>query len=308
MQSISLDQIENLRHSARSMVRELGLLKDAYFDIGVTLAERHLLVELASSLYPNVGDMAERLLLDKSTVSRLIAKTVKKGLVEYLIDDNDKRKRCLQLTKKGKHMLNAIEPLAQGQVRNALETLTPEDREMVHQGMRLFAKGLTTARIRKEYTIIPISARHNVALANLIISTLEEYDYNKPGFASDDTELHTLFKSYQTKGHAYFVITKDNKILGGAGIAPLQGGKTGTCELRKMYLTKEIRSLGLGTLLLQTCLNQAKQLGYDTCYLETAEKMLQAQQFYLRNGFVRLSKRKGATGHFGCEVFFEKKI
>ena len=63
-------------------MRELGLLNDAYFDIGVTLAERHLLIELNRSPPPTMGEIAERLLLDKSTVSRLISKAVKKGLCE----------------------------------------------------------------------------------------------------------------------------------------------------------------------------------------------------------------------------------
>ena len=39
-----------------------------YFEIGVTLAERHLLIELAGSPTSTMGEIAERLLLDKSTV------------------------------------------------------------------------------------------------------------------------------------------------------------------------------------------------------------------------------------------------
>ena len=95
-------QIEELRHSARTMVRELGLLGDAYFDIGVTLVNATFSSNCASTLYPDVGEIAKRLLLDKSTVSRLVAKAVKKGFVEYAIDERDKRRRFLLLTEKGK--------------------------------------------------------------------------------------------------------------------------------------------------------------------------------------------------------------
>ena len=104
MKRLSSEEINLLRHHARSVVRELGLLNDAYFDIGVTLAERHLLIELSSCLYPTVGDIAERLLLDKSTASRLIAKAVKKGYVKYSPDENDKRKRFLQFTEMGRRL------------------------------------------------------------------------------------------------------------------------------------------------------------------------------------------------------------
>ena len=48
MKDLSIEAINELRRNARSVVRELGLLNDAYFEIGVTLAERHLLIELTT--------------------------------------------------------------------------------------------------------------------------------------------------------------------------------------------------------------------------------------------------------------------
>lgn len=133
------------------MVRELGLLNDAYFDIGVTLAERHLLIELSSSeLLPTLGEIAERLLLDKSTASRLIAKAVKKKYVRCVLDKNDKRRRFIQLTEHGKNILNAFEPIAYNQTNEALLTLTKEEIETVYAGIALYAKGLKNSRLNKE--------------------------------------------------------------------------------------------------------------------------------------------------------------
>lgn len=149
MQDLSTEKIDELRQAARTVVRELGLLGDAYFEIGVTLAERHLLIEIARSRRPDMQDMVERLLLDKSTVSRLIAKTVKKGFVDCMVDRKDKRRRCLKLTQKGREALQRIEPLAQKQVKAALLTLDEEERESVYRGILLFAKSLIKARLCK---------------------------------------------------------------------------------------------------------------------------------------------------------------
>jgi DNA-binding MarR family transcriptional regulator len=140
-------EINLLRQNARSVVRELGLLNDAYFDIGVTLAERHLLIELTTCDSPTMGEIAERFLLDKSTVSRLIAKAVKKGYVTCSSDGKDKRKRFLKMTEKGKKTLNAFEPIAFTQTKTALQTLTPEEIELVYQGVALYAKGLKNSRL-----------------------------------------------------------------------------------------------------------------------------------------------------------------
>ena len=111
MNNLSNEDVNLLRYNARSVIRELGLLNDAYFDIGVTLAERHLLIELSSCLYPTVGDIAERLLLDKSTASRLIAKAVKRDMSNIppmkMIKEND----FLSLPRLEKRFSTPLSPL-----------------------------------------------------------------------------------------------------------------------------------------------------------------------------------------------------
>ena len=135
-------------------MRELGLLNDAYFEIGVTLAERHLLIELTSLERPTAGEIADRLLIDKSTASRLIAKAVKKGYVKCSSDESDKRKRFLQLTEIGKKTLNAFEPIAFNQTKEALLTLTAEEIEIVYQGVSLYARGLKNSRLGKHSSVM----------------------------------------------------------------------------------------------------------------------------------------------------------
>lgn len=151
MNELSKDEINLLRQNARSMIRELGLLNDAYYDIGVTLAERHLLIELGASSSPTIGEIAERLMIDKTTASRLISKAVKKGYIQCVSDQNDKRKRVLQLTKNGIKVLNAFEPIAFNQTREALLTLSAEEVEIVYRGIALYAQGLRTSRLKKKH-------------------------------------------------------------------------------------------------------------------------------------------------------------
>lgn len=85
MKPLSKENINLFRNKARCVIRELGLLNDAYFDIDVTLSERHLLIELNTNLYPTMKEISEKLLLDKSTVSRLISKAVKRDMSNVLL-------------------------------------------------------------------------------------------------------------------------------------------------------------------------------------------------------------------------------
>lgn len=237
---MNIDQINLLRQNARSVVRELGLLNDAYFDIGVTLAERHLLIELNACIYPTIGDIAERLLLDKSTASRLITKAVKKGYVKSTSDQNDKRKRYLQLTEKGKEVLNEFEPIAFAQTRDALFTLTSEEREIVYRGIELYAKGLRNSRMKDKAIISRISREDNPAIAHLLM------------------ESRDIYEVYGEKGWCYFVVTLGSKIVGGVGIAP--SVEVGCCEVRDVYLPQD--AAGLELALIDACIKEAQRLEY----------------------------------------------
>ena len=51
-------------------------------------------------------------------------------------------------------------------------------------------------------------------------------------------------------------------------------------------------------------LEDAKRLGYKKCYLETVERMWQANSLYQKMGFKKLEAQMGDTGHGACEVFY----
>ena len=92
--------------------------------------------------------------------------------------------------------------------------------------------------------------------------------------------------------------------MGGGGIAPLEGGKPEVCELKKMYFLPDLRGLGLGKKLLLQCLDAARQLNYQQCYLETVERMHTANLLYQKMGFKKLESAMGCTGHSGCDAWY----
>jgi putative acetyltransferase len=146
------------------------------------------------------------------------------------------------------------------------------------------------------------------ALANLIRTVMPEFGANGPGFAIHDKEVDDIYVAYNRPRCAYFVCEEDGKILGGGGVAPLEGGDFDTCELKKMYFFSEGRGKGLGQKVLSECLKAAKEIGYNYCYLETFNTMNGAMKLYEKNGFGRIPGQLGATGHFACDIFYKKKL
>lgn len=163
---------------------------------------------------------------------------------------------------------------------------------------------LSNAAIR----IRPLKAADNTVLATIIRSSLSEFGADKPGTVYYDPTTDALYELFQTPGSFYLVAEENNRLLGGAGIFPSAGLPTGVCELVKMYLRTEARGKGLGRLLIQECLQQAKTLGYTSAYLETMPELSTAVGIYEKLGFRYLPGPMGNTGHFGCDVWMIKEI
>ena len=151
----------------------------------------------------------------------------------------------------------------------------------------------------------PLEPRDDAAVAAIIRRVMPEFGASGPGFALHDPEVNGMSAAYAVPGRAYWVVVDGaGQVLGGAGIAPLDGDIPGYCELRKMYFLPEARGHGVGERLLRRALTFAREAGYRTCYLETLAGMTQAQKLYRRLGFQPLDKAMGATGHFGCDRWY----
>ncbi len=284
MGNLSSTEIDQLRHNARLVVRELGLLNDAYFEIGVTLAERHLLIELASCTRPNFGEIAERLLLDKSTVSRLIAKALKKGYIACSWDKKDRRKRFLELTELGKKTLDAFEPIAFSQTKNALLTLTPQEVDQVYQGVSLYAKGLKSSRLNEK---VEKKSNAQVKIENFqeVTRQLEQLGFVlKPFCKEDESALYGIFREVVDSGgqfpyecssseefyhkflnflpHVYVCRSKKNEVVGGFYIRPNFSGRAQHIANAAYMVRADYRGKGVGALLVKASLHLAKELGF----------------------------------------------
>lgn len=158
------------------------------------------------------------------------------------------------------------------------------------------------------YTIRKIEPKDNLKIASVIRNIFEELDAPKVGTAYADPHLNTLFEVYQAENEIYFIVEEDGIILGGCGIGNLMDAEFKICELQKMYLAKEVRGKGIAQELMQKCLEFAKQVGYDKCYIETLPFMKDAQKLYVKSGFTYIDGPMGSTGHNACDVFMIKDL
>ncbi|MBZ9627495.1 GNAT family N-acetyltransferase [Psychroflexus sp. CAK1W] len=159
-----------------------------------------------------------------------------------------------------------------------------------------------------EIKIRPIQQRDNKEVAKMIRHVLIEQGAPKVGTAYEDKATDQLFETYQKERSEYFVLLEGDRILGSAGISPLDNGDPKVCELQKMYLDPSARGRGMGNQMMQKCLSFAKAQGFEVCYIETLPGMKAAQKLYQKTGFEYISERLGDTGHYSCTIFMKKQL
>jgi putative acetyltransferase len=100
-----------------------------------------------------------------------------------------------------------------------------------------------------------------------------------------DEEVTRLPDSYVDHGGAFWVATDStNQVIGSCGVFPIDET---TLEVRKMYLYPRARGQGAAQLLMDVCVDFARNTGKKKLVLDTIHQMDRAITFYEKNGFVR---------------------
>jgi len=159
-----------------------------------------------------------------------------------------------------------------------------------------------------KFQLRSIQKSDNIALANIVRSTLAEFGANHPGTVYFDPTTDSLYELFQEEGAGYFVAADKDRIIGGGGIYPTEGLPERTCELVKMYLLPEARGIGLGRTIIEKCLQFAGNLGYAHVYLESMPELKQALKVYEKFGFHYLKGPLGNSGHTGCSLWMLKSL
>ena len=144
-------------------------------------------------------------------------------------------------------------------------------------------------------------------------SNLNEFD-------TLDSDILAIDESYnKSNGSCFWVaetVVNDNdysntqekqqkqKIIGTAAVRNLKQFES-TCELKRMYVLKEFRRLGLGQKLLDIAVGYAKNVGYSKMVLDSSSNLYAARALYLKKGFVDIPRY---NDNYRADVFMERKL
>lgn len=113
---------------------------------GVTLPQCHLLIETGSRNSASLGELADALELDKSTLSRTVESLVQRGYVKRDEDSTNRRKVSITLTSEGASKTNTININCNSFYAEVFSNINEEKHEQIIESLSLLASAMKKCR------------------------------------------------------------------------------------------------------------------------------------------------------------------
>jgi len=120
------------------------------------------------------------------------------------------------------------------------------------------------------------------------------------------------------EGGCFWVVeyTDNSQIIGTVAIrklkevaftdtATIDNTTSDSAELKRMFLTKQYRGLGIGQQMLDTALDFAKRIGCSRILLYSSKELKASRKLYLKNGFVDIHRY---NDDYRADVFMKKEL
>src|SRR5271165_3024344 len=133
---------KELLESVVAFVRSFGLHKPDQTPCGqpVAVAEAHALMDLATFGSMRQGELAARLRLEKSTVSRLVRQMEAHGWIRRNSDRHDGRAVLILLTRKGRETAGELSRVRQEKFARILAAIPEVKRSMVVEAISILER------------------------------------------------------------------------------------------------------------------------------------------------------------------------
>jgi DNA-binding MarR family transcriptional regulator/GNAT superfamily N-acetyltransferase len=274
-----------LRRFNRFYTQKIGVLEEGLLDSPFSLTEARVLYEIASSESPTATQLCAQLDLDRGYLSRILRGFERRGLIRRTRSTRDQRLSILALTEAGQSAFAALDARSQTEMGALLRAFSE-----VQQGHLVAAAatiervlGAAGTRAGSEYLMRPhragdmgwIIRRHGMLYT-------QEYGWNIQ-FEALVAEIAAKFlRDFDPCRDCCRIAEKDGENVGSAMVV---AGPDQIAHLRLLLVEPHARGLGIGTRLVQECLQFAREAHYQKISLWTNSVLVVARRLYASAGF-----------------------
>jgi DNA-binding MarR family transcriptional regulator/GNAT superfamily N-acetyltransferase len=261
----------------------VGLLREGLLRTPYSLTEARVIFELEQRQATEVADLRRVLDIDAGYLSRIVARFDADGLVERQRSSSDARRQVVRLTENGRAAFELLDRRSASEVRALLSALRDEDQRRLVGAMAAIRELLEGSSRPGPFAVRPPGAgdlgwivhRHGALYA-------EEYGWDQS------------FEALVARIVADYADLRDPE-RESAWIAELGGEPVGcvlcvrkeekVAQLRLLLVEPRARGMGIGTRLVEECIEFARGAGYERIMLWTNDVLEDARRIYERCGF-----------------------
>jgi DNA-binding MarR family transcriptional regulator/GNAT superfamily N-acetyltransferase len=263
-----------LRRFNRTYTQRIGALDESFLGTGRPLGPSRLLFEIADA-GATARELRDRLGLDSGYLSRLLRTLEKNDLVVVRPDPDDRRRRRVTLTRRGRTAWRRLDDRSEQLARSLVEPLSPRQRQRLTEALATADLLVRAATVRFEETS-PTDPRAVAAMTAYFAEIGERFGF-EPGDAwQQDAD------SMSAPGGFFVVATSDGEPVACGGVLRLPDG---AAEIKRMWVHDGWRGAGLGARLLRHLEDVARQRGHQVVRLDTNDTLLEAIAMYERAGY-----------------------
>ena len=123
-------------------------------------------------------------------------------------------------------------------------------------------------------------------------------------FQSFDAELHNPLKKYGPPAGVLLLALWEGEAAGCIALQPLP--TPGDCEMKRLYVRAGYRRYGIGRILVDALLEEARRRNYTHMKLDTLQRLQPAIRLYEQYGFVHIAPYY--ANPIDDVVYMEKKL
>ncbi len=254
----------------------------------------HALIEIGADNQLTAKQLADALLLEKSTISRLLKGLKDRDLIDEMPSKTDGRAKHLRLTNKGTKTLEAIGAHAAPQVSNALARLGEGQQDQVADAIEAYANALSQCRSGSASPARNATVQIKTGYAPGLIGEIAGLH---GAYYARETGFDVAFEAKVAEGLAEFAPRLGATVnqvwharRGGAFVGSIAidgedlGGSIG--HLRWFIVSDAVRGTGTGRAMLAEALAFCDRQAFTETHLWTFKGLDAARHLYEANGFL----------------------
>ncbi|MDX6278927.1 MAG: hypothetical protein QOJ72_3055 [Nocardioidaceae bacterium] len=274
------DAVATLRRFNRSWSQRVGVLDESFLGSGRPLGPSRLLFELRSG-GSSVRELRERMDLDSGYLSRLLRQLESEGLIAVTPDPSDARRRIATLTSQGVAAQQELDDRSDAIAHRLVDALSERQRvrlaECLDQADRLVRAATVSLDL-----VDPGSAAARTAVTAYFRELDETFEGGFDAAAGNGDE--------QTLGGdtgRFLVAISGGVVVGCGGLQTLEPG---VGEIKRMWVHRDWRGLGLAGRLLRRLERESSALGHQVVRLDTNSSLADAIAMYRAAGYVEIPR------------------